>query len=173
MAEDGFVAQTLFASEELSVVRERRSYMNLTRTRRREDWSPLTRLRDRLDQLFDYPSWEETPFFEGWAPTVDIREDKDKLFVEAELPGMKKEDISLSMHENTLVISGERKCEQENKEGDIYRCERYYGKFHRSIGLPFAVDASKIQAQYRDGVLKVTLPKSEAAKPKQIEVKVG
>ena len=86
---------------------------------------------------------------------------------------MKKEDIDVSIHENTLVISGERKCEEESKEGEIYRCERYYGKFHRSIGLPFAVDATKVQANYRDGVLTITVPKSEKAKSKRIEVKVS
>jgi len=148
--------------------------MNLTKsTRRREDWGPLGRLRDRLDQLFDYPTWQESPFFEGWSPSVDIREDKDKLIVEAELPGMKKEDIDVSIHQNALVLSGERKCEEESREGDLYRCERYYGRFNRSINPPFAVDATKVQASYRDGVLRVTLPKSESAKPKQIEVKVG
>jgi HSP20 family protein len=86
---------------------------------------------------------------------------------------MKKENIDVSIHENNLVLSGERKCEEESKEGEFYRCERYYGRFHRSIALPFAVDPSKVQATYRDGILRVTLPKSEAAKPKQIEVKVG
>jgi len=146
--------------------------MNLTKIRRRDDWTPLARLRDRLDQLFEYPTWEQTPFFEGWSPTVDIREDKDKLFVEAELPGMKKEDIDLSVHENSLVLSGERKTEEESKEGETYRSERYYGRFFRSIPLPYAVDAGKVEATYRDGVLRVTLPKSESAKPKQIEVKV-
>lgn len=86
---------------------------------------------------------------------------------------MNKEDIDVSLHENTLVLSGEKKCETEDKQGELYRSERCYGRFHRSIELPWPVDAAKIEASYRDGVLTVTLPKSEHAKRKQIDVKVS
>lgn len=139
-------------------------------TRRQDFGSPLLRLRDRLNQFFDVPTWDQD-FFEGWMPAVDIREDKDKLTVKAELPGMKKEDINVSLHENNLILSGERRCEETQKEGEFYRSECYYGKFQRSILLPTSVDSSKIDASYNDGILRVTLPKSEQAKRKQIQVK--
>jgi HSP20 family protein len=147
--------------------------MQLTRRQRPEYWSPLTRLQDELNRFFTYPDLGETEFFGNWLPAVDIREDKDKLVVKAEIPGMKKEDINVSVHENTLVLSGEKKCEEEEKNGETYRSERCYGRFQRSIALPWSVDTGKIDAQYRDGVLTVMLPKSEQAKPKQIDVKVA
>jgi HSP20 family protein len=86
---------------------------------------------------------------------------------------MKKEDIQISLNENTLTISGERKQEREVKEGDEYRSERFFGRFHRSLTVPVAVEANKVTAQYKDGILAVTLAKAEAAKPKQIAVQVS
>jgi HSP20 family protein len=108
-----------------------------------------------------------------WSPPLDVFQDKDQVFVKTELPGMKKEDILISLHENTLTLSGERKQEQEVKEGDGYRSERFFGRFHRSVTLPVPVDSSKVTAQYKEGVLTVTLAKAEEAKPKQIEVHVS
>jgi HSP20 family protein len=134
----------------------------------------LSRIRDQINRIFEDPlGWlaPDTSFFEGWEPTVDIFEDKDNITVRAELPGMRKEDISVSLDGNTLTISGERKREDEQREGDTYRAERFFGRFQRSITLPRAVDQQKIQATYRDGVLTIKLPKSEEAKPKQIDVK--
>src|SRR6185437_8078466 len=103
---------------------------------------------------------------------VDVLEGKDKITVNAEVPGFRREDLDVSVHENNLIISGERKADEERKDGEFHRSERFYGRFHRSISLPFSVDNSKIEARYRDGVLTVTLPKSEQAKARQIEVKV-
>ena len=134
---------------------------------------PLSRLRDQFNRFFEQPDYAFSDLFTGWTPAVDVLDDKDRLTVKAELPGFKREDIDVSVHENNLIISGERRCEDEQKEGEFYRCERYYGKFNRSVPLPASVDTSKIQARYRDGVLTVTLPKSENAKRKQIEVAVG
>jgi len=114
-----------------------------------------------------------TGFFEGWAPSLDVFEEKDTVVVKAEVPGMKKEDIDVSLAGDTLTVSGERKVEEQNKDAETYRSERYFGRFQRSITLPHAVDPNKIQASYRDGILTVTLPKSEEAKRKQIEVKVS
>jgi HSP20 family protein len=146
--------------------------MRLMRTPKLE--MPLTRLRDEIDRLFDrQPDFAVSDLFGGWTPAVDMLEDKDKLTVKAELPGFKREDLNVSVHENNILISGERRCEDEQKEGEFYRCERYYGKFHRSIPLPASVEAGKIEAKYRDGVLTMTLPKTEEAKAKQIEVSVG
>jgi HSP20 family protein len=141
--------------------------------RRREDvWSPMTRLRDSLNRFFDYPEFGGTDLFEGWQPAVDVHEDKDNIIVKAEMPGMKREDIDVSLNQNTLLLCGERKREEERKEEGYYRSERYFGKFQRSIPIPQTVDAQKIEARYRDGVLTVKLPKSEQSKAKQIDVKV-
>lgn len=133
---------------------------------------PLARLQDQLDQIFDQPDFGISDLLNGgWIPAVDVLESQDKLTVKAELPGFKREDLDVSVHDNHLVLSGERKADMERKEGDFYRSERFYGKFHRSIELPFAVDTGRIEARYNDGVLTIMLPKSESAKAKQIEVK--
>jgi HSP20 family protein len=139
-------------------------------------FNDLNRIRSELNRIFEDPfSLVEpsTSFFEGWEPSLDIYEDKDKVTVRAELPGMKKEDISVSLDGNNLTISGERKQEEEKQEGETYRAERYFGRFQRSVTLPQAVDPTKIEATYRDGVLNITLPKAEEAKPKRIDVKTS
>jgi len=106
----------------------------------------------------------------GWMPAVDVLEKDDKFVVKAELPGMKEEDINVSVVGDTLTIKGEKKTETEVKEEDYYRCERAYGSFYRSIPLPSTVDSAKIEASYEDGVLEVTLPKAPEVKPKKIAV---
>jgi HSP20 family protein len=111
--------------------------------------------------------------FGGWHPPVDIYEDKDGVVLKAELPGMKKDDIDVRVENNVLTMNGQRKREQEVKEDGYYRCERSYGSFSRSFSLPTTVDVKKINASYKDGVLTVSLPKLEEAKPKQIDVKVA
>jgi HSP20 family protein len=162
--------------------------MKLARREQRQDRGALTpfsgggwptelsRIRNEINRLFEDPfamPWPSTSFYEGWAPPVDIYEDKDKYIVKAELPGMKKEDLNVSLDGNTLSISGERKHEEEKREGESYRSERYFGRFQRSVTLPAAVLANKIDASYKDGVLSIQLPKSEEAKPKQIQVKTS
>jgi HSP20 family protein len=134
----------------------------------------LSSLRNDLDRLFDL-SWSgrDSGLFSGWSPALDVFDEKDHFVVNAELPGMKKEEIELSFQDGVLSISGERKQTTEKTEGETYRSERYFGKFQRSVTLPVAVDSSKISASYKDGILSVTLPKSEAAKPKQIQVNVA
>ena len=99
-------------------------------------------------------------------------EKDEKFVVRAELPGMKKEDADISVLGDTLTIKGERKAEAEVKDEDYYRCELCYGKFSRSVALPAAVEAGKVQASYENGILEITLPKAEEAKPKKVEVKV-
>jgi len=139
-------------------------------------YTELNRIRNEINRIFQDPFSMMTPsmsFFEGWEPTIDVYEDKDKLTVKAELPGMKKEDIAVSLEGSTLTVSGERKQEQEHKEGETYRSERFFGRFQRSITLSQQVDPKKIQANYKDGVLTITLPKSEEAKRKQIEIKTS
>jgi len=123
----------------------------------------LTSLQDELDRLFESP-------LTGWAPALDVQEDKNSFTVRLELPGMKREDIEVSLHDGALVISGERKEGQVNEETTVHRQERYYGKFSRALTLPTAVSGDKVKAQYKDGILTVTLPKAEEAKPKSITV---
>lgn len=134
----------------------------------------LSSLRDELDRLFDFAQpTRDSGLFSGWTPALDVFDDKDHLTVAVELPGLKKEDIDLSLHDGVLTVSGERKTEREQKEGESFRSERTFGRFQRSVTLPTAVDASKVSAAYKDGILTVTLPKAEEAKPKQIEVAVS
>ncbi len=132
------------------------------------------KLRDDLNSLFELPFWSsfarQGQLFGGWSPALDLYQDKDNVVAVVELPGMKKEDIEISLREGTLTIGGERKGQTSNGE-KAERTERYIGKFRRSITLPTRVDADKISATYRDGILTVTLPKVDEAKPKQIEVK--
>jgi HSP20 family protein len=140
-------------------------------------WSSTNRLsslRDEIDRLFDF-SWpsRDSGLFSGWSPALDVFDDKDNIVVKVELPGLKKDEINLSLHDGTLNISGERKYERENKEGETFRSERYFGKFQRTVALPATVDASKVNASYKDGVLTVELGKAEEAKPKQIAVSVS
>ena len=117
--------------------------------------------------------WWRAPREElGWMPSVEMYEKEDKFVVRTELPGMRKEEFDISVLGNTLTIKGERKAESEVKDEDYYRCELCYGKFSRSVALPAAVEAKKVEANYENGILEVTLPKAEEAKPKKVEVKV-
>jgi HSP20 family protein len=142
-------------------------------------WRPFNRLsslHEDLDRLFNlaFPaSVRGGELLAGWAPALDLSQDKDNIYVKVELPGMKKEEIGITLHEGVLTISGERKHEEEKREGEVFRSERSFGKFHRSVALPAAVNAGKVAAAYKDGILTVTLPKTEEAKPKQISVTVS
>ena len=108
-----------------------------------------------------------------WAPSVDIIEDDKEWLVKADLPEVKKEDVKVTVENGVLTITGERKFEKEEKDKKYHRIERSYGNFLRSFTLPDAADGSKVNAEFKDGVLKVHLPKSEKAKPKAVEVKVS
>jgi len=140
-------------------------------------WSPfgrLSNLRDQIDRLFDLSFPPLTPeTFGGWSPALDVYQDKDNVTVKVELPGLKKEDIDISLHDGVLSISGERKFEQDDQSGQTFRSERFFGRFQRSVSLPTSVAGDKVSAAYKDGILTVTLPKAEEAKPKQIEVSVS
>ena len=109
---------------------------------------------------------------ESFVPAVDIREEEEKYILEAELPGMKKEDVHIEVKDGVLTFSGERKSEHEEKTDKYTRVERSHGTFKRTFSLPEHVEEEKIEAAYKDGVLTMTLPKGEKAKPKQIDVKV-
>jgi HSP20 family protein len=108
-----------------------------------------------------------------WSPLVDITEDEKGYLIKAEVPDVKKENIKLTVQDDVLTISGERKSEKEEKGKKYHRVERTYGSFMRSFTLPEDADGSKVSAEYKDGMLNVHLPKSEMAKPKSIEVKVA
>ena len=126
----------------------------------------LANLQDGLDRLLESP-------LTGWAPALDVQEDKDNFTVRVELPGLKREDIDVSLQDGALVISGERTFEKTEEGVQVHRQERYYGKFQRALSLPEPVAANKVKAEFKDGVLTVTLPKIEEAKPKKIDVSVN
>ncbi len=140
-------------------------------------WKPfreLDKMRTEMDQLWD-------SFFEGkprlrefgkWFPSVDVSETKNDLVVKAELPGMDPKDIDISLNDGYLTIKGEKKQEKEEKEENYHFIERSYGSFTRSVRLPNEVQRDKISASYKNGILKVTLPKSEEAKKKEVKIKV-
>ena len=147
----------------------------ITRTR-----SPLADLQG-LNRLVDeaFRNWsglattDETPLVGNWLPPVDILEDKDNVRIMAELPGVKPEDVKISMENNVLTIRGEKRLERrEGSEDRAHRFERAYGMFERSFTVPASVDAEHIEAKYEQGVLTVHLPKVERAKPRQISIKV-
>ena len=141
-------------------------------------WTPrgdLQSFQDEMNRMFNQ-------FFQGgtgeeagwgvrtWAPPVDIYETDDALILTAELPGVSKDDVSIEIHQNTLILRGQRKHDAEVKEDNYHRVERAYGTFQRSFTLPTLVDQEHVQATYKDGVLELRLPKSEAAKPKRIAI---
>jgi len=145
-------------------------------------WNPWKELEDmekRLSSVFGHaPSTaggdkKEAIAVAEWSPLVDITEDEKEYIVKAEIPEMKKEDIKINVHDDVLTVSGERKYEKEEKGKKYHRVERAYGSFMRSFTLPEDADGTKVNAEYKDGVLKVHLPKSEKAKPKAIEVKIA
>jgi len=136
----------------------------------------LSTLREEMNRLLDGSLAGfagNVGLFSGWNPALDVFEDKDNVFVKIELPGMKKEEIDISLHDGMLTVTGERKQETKSGEGETFRSERFFGRFHRTVSLPTQVDAEKVKASYRDGILTIKLPKSEEAKPKQIEINVS
>jgi HSP20 family protein len=140
-------------------------------------WDPfrdLGLLQDRMNRLFDDAGrgWraEEPAATTSWSPSVDIFETEGEIVVKAELPGMDRKDIALHLENNVLSLRGERRFVKETKEENYHRIERSYGNFSRSFSIPATVDEEKIRADYKDGVLKIILPKKDQAKPKQIKI---
>ena len=144
-------------------------------------WDPfreVTSLQERMNRLFsDFrlrsPFAEEEITQGTWVPPVDIYETNDSIVLEAELPGITKDSISLEVKDNTLTLKGEKKFEKDVKEENYHRVERSYGSFQRVFTLPSTVQQDKVKAKFRDGILEITLPKVEEAKPKQIKVEVS
>ena len=141
-------------------------------------WRPfgeISSFRKEMDRLWNR-FMGETPFArtfaEEWLPSVDVSETEDKLLIKAELPGLEAKDVNLSISGDVLTIKGEKKKEEEKKDEHYYHCERYCGSFQRSLRLPVNIQSDKAEATFDKGVLKITLPKTEEAKKKEIETKV-
>ena len=136
----------------------------------------LRSLQDEMNRLFlsNLSRGEDREIMRGaWAPNVDIFENKDHLVIEAELPGMKPEDVNVSIENNVLTLHGERKFEKKDEGDNFHRVERAYGSFTRSFTLPPTVSSENVNAVFDNGVLKLTLAKREEAKPRRIEIKIG
>jgi len=140
----------------------------------------MEELQRRLASVFDLNSArhstltpdEENITVPEWTPAVDIIEDQNEYLIKVELPEVQKNDVKVTVENGTLTITGERKVEKEAKERKFHRVERFYGRFLRSFVVPEDADSAKVTADFKDGVLRVRLAKSEQARPKQIEVKV-
>lgn len=144
-------------------------------------WDPfqdLERFSHQLSDLFNNrltgrSENRATNALASWAPLVDISEDDKEYLIKAEIPEVDKNDVKVTVENGVLTLSGERKMEQEERSAKHHRIERFYGSFARSFVVPDNADGSRITAEFKNGVLRVHLPKSEEAKPKQIEIKVS
>ena len=143
-------------------------------------WDPFRELEEvsnRLNRIFGQSlarseSGQNMLAVADWAPSVDISETDSEYLIKGEIPGVRKEDVKVTIQDGMLTIQGERKQEKEEKGKKFHRVERYYGSFTRSFTLPESVDEAKIKANFKDGMLNLQVPKTEKSKPKAIEVKV-
>jgi HSP20 family protein len=141
-----------------------------------QKWAPFRDLRREMDDLFEKFFSEERLPAKRWAdvaPALDLKVTDNEVIVTAELPGVEPKDMNISLEGDTLTIKGEKKQEKEEKNENMVRVERSYGTFQRSISLPCKVDENKIAADFKNGVLRVTLPKTEAARKKSIKINVS
>jgi HSP20 family protein len=130
----------------------------------------LVGIQERLSRLMADSQRTTDDGYGAWLPPVDIFEKGDDLLIRAEVPGVDKDDIDIRVENGVLQIRGERRPNAEVQEGNAYRLERAYGRFNRSFTLPTTVDASRIAAKYKDGVLELSIPKAESAKPKKVQI---
>jgi len=147
--------------------------MSIVKFNPRQDiFGDLVNMQKEMSKLFSnlWTGNDELSTFSSWYPSVDISEETDAYTVKVEIPGINKNDVKITLQENVLTISGEKKQESETKDRNYHRVERNFGSFTRSFRLPM-VKGEKIDANYKDGVLTITLPKAEEAKAKEIEVK--
>lgn len=149
-----------------------------TQLSRWNPWKDMEQMQNRLVSLWGVDPWrgnagkEETLTIAEWSPRVDIVEDEKEILVKAELPEMKKEDVKVEVDQGVLTVSGERKMEKEEKNKKYHRIEREYGSFLRSFTLPLEVMADKVNAEFKEGMLMVHLPKNGKAGAKAVEIKV-
>ena len=137
-----------------------------------ESYQNLRRLNTLLDEAFRWPfGGEGSSVTAAWLPPVDVFENKDAVKIVAELPGVKPGDVKISLENSTLSLKGEKQQVAEESTDRVHRDERTYGHFERTFSLPSTVDADRIEAQFENGVLTISIPKVERAKPRQIEVK--
>ena len=137
-------------------------------------WTGMVGMKNEMDRWFDRLAelkWEELPRGGDWAPSMDISETKDSLVAKVEVPGMDQKDIQISLQENLLTIKGEKRQEKEEKDERYHRIERTYGAFTRTVRLPVGVDAGKVTATFKNGLLTVTLPKTPSSKGTMIPIK--
>jgi len=150
--------------------------MQLTRWNPARDLVNLTEEFDRFNRMirnaFGEEPFETSLLQSSWSPAVDISEDKDNFYVNVEVPGLKKDDVKISFQDGTLSIQGEKKVEREEKDKNYHRVERGFGKFERFFRIPTNVKVDQIEAKFENGLLNITVPKAEEAKPKEIEVKI-
>jgi HSP20 family protein len=152
-----------------TAVAPRRSFRNLIRM------DPFELFPNRFNRLFEglpLSTVTDEHALVAWTPVCDIYETEKAIVVKAELPGVVRENVSISIDNNVLTIHGERRFEEETKRENYYRLERNFGEFLRSFTLPTYIDTAKIVAEFKEGLLEIVLPKREEAKPKQIEIKV-
>ena len=139
-------------------------------------WTGMTSLRKEMDRVFERflePIWPEMPALGEWEPKLDVTETKDSVTVKAELPGVEQKDIAVSIQEGVLTIKGEKEAEKEEKDKHYHRVERSHGAFYRALRLPAPVEAGKVTATFKDGVVTITLPKAPEAKGTTIAVKAA
>jgi|SRR5579859_1605681 len=146
----------------------------------KDPFTGLTSLQNRMNQLFNqaFGGFEDFGFEQpltsaNFLPPVDILEDEHNITLQAEIPGVKEEDLNITLENNLLTISGERKFKDEEKKDNFHRIERRYGKFTRTFTLPAGVDSQKVNATFENGILNITLPKREEFKPKQVKIGVN
>ncbi len=147
----------------------------MTRFERWDPFDELSLLRNRMDRLINKmtPEFEDVPATANrWTPTTDVLETKDALIVRAELPGINEKDVTVELQNGVLTIAGERKLEEETKDKNYHRLERTYRKFTRSFTLPTNVQPDEIKATFTDGLLELSIPKKEEAKPKKITLDI-
>lgn len=142
-------------------------------------WDPFRELEEmssRLNRFFGAPlqrrTSDEDEMFAAWAPAIDVEETDGEYLVKADLPAVEKKDVKVSVDDGILAVEGERRQEKEEKGKKLHRIERSYGKFVRRLAVPTDVDAQKVSAEFKDGVLNVHLPKSPTAMPRSIDVKI-
>ena len=145
--------------------------------RRYDPFREMTTLQDEMERMFrntlgtrDYDAATSAG---AWAPALDVEEDEDKFTIHVELPGVSPEDVELTLEDDVLTISGERSFYDERDAEGFKRIERRFGRFHRAVRLPDRVDADKVEASAREGLLTITVPKAEEAKPRRIEISSG